>query len=345
MKSTKLKSYRIQIVLILVSLLTYSGYAQDKCKNALYDANKLFESGNIKESIELLEPCLLNKKGKEEKIESYHLLAQAYQNLNDLTNAQKYVRKMLLLKPDYQKFPNIDPLDFSRLVNQYTVSPKFYLGIKAGVNRNSVDLKKSYAAYSSSQSYNPLTGFQIGATGDYRFSKGLSLNLDLLYSGLGINHIVDNAGGWKQEYTEQQNYFITNLLVSKYFKSKKGLQIYTGAGLSMAYLINSNVFLESTNLETGSIQQSTQDPLAYRNRLQTAGNVHLGLAYPLFQGIIGLETNVFYFFGETVNPDKRMDDLNFIFNNQYVNDDVSLRLMTINITYKVPLVYRIELKK
>jgi len=345
MKSFKLifkSKFTLLSILFIQSILVI---AQDKCKDALYDANKLFESGNIKECIERLEPCLQNKKGKEEKIESYHLLAQAYQNLNDLTNTQKYVRKMLRLKPDYQKFPNIDPLDFSRLVNQYKVTPKFYLGAKAGVNRNSVELKKSYAAYSSTQSYNPQTGFQIGATGDYRFSKGLSLNLDLLYSGLGINHIVDNAGGWKQDYTEQQNYFITNLLVSKYFKSIKDIQIYTGAGLSAAYLLNSNVFLESTNLETGSIQQSTQDPVANRNRLQTAGNLHLGIAYPLFQGIIGLETNVFYFFGETVNPDKRMDDLNFIFNNQYVNDDVSLRLMTINITYKVPLVYRIELKK
>lgn len=319
--------------------------SQDMCKDALYEANKLFESGNIKECVERLEPCLKHKKGKEETIETYHLLAQAYQNLNDNTNAQKYIRKMLVLKPDYQQFPNIDPLDFSRLVNQYSVSPKLYWGFKAGINRNSVDLKKSYSAYSSTQSYNPLTGFQLGATGDYRFSKGLSLNLDLQYSGLGINHIVDNAGGWKQEYTEQQNYFMTNLLISKYFKPLKGIQFYAGAGISAAYLLNTNVFLESTNLETGSTQQATQDPIDYRNRLQTAGNVHLGLAYPFFQGIIGIETNYLHFFGVTVNEDKRMDDLNFIFNNQYVNDDISLRLMTINLTYKLPVVWRIELKK
>ena len=336
-------SRHILTVLFLVS--SYLGFTQSTCKDALYEANKLFESGNIKECVDRLEPCLQHKQSKEEKIESYHLLAQAYQNLNDLTNAQKYVRKMLLLNPEYQKFPNIDPLDFSRLINQYTISPKLYLGLKAGINRNSVALKKSYSAYSSTQSYNPLTGFQIGATGDYRFSKGMSLNLDLQYAGLGINHIVDNAGGWKQEYSEQQNYFVTNLLLSKYLRPMNGLQLYGGVGLSAAYLLNTNVFLESTNLETGSTQQATQDPLAYRNKLQTAGNAHIGLAYPFFQGVIGLEANYFHFFGNTVNENKRMDDLNFIFNNQYVNDDVSLRLMSINLTFKLPMVWRIELKK
>ena len=345
MKSLKLVIRSKFTLLVILFFQTLTSSSQDKCKDALYEANKLFESGNIKECVERLEPCLQHKKGKEEAIETYHLLAQAHQNLNDLTSAQKYIRKMLLLKPDYQKFPNIDPLDFSRLINQYSVKPKLYLGAKAGINRNSVDLKKSYSAYSSTQSYNPLTGFQIGATADYRFAKGLSLNLDLQYSGLGINHIIDNAGGWKQEYTEQQNYFLTNLLLSKYLKPLKGIQFYAGTGICAAYLLNTNVFLESTNLETGSTQQATQDPIDFRNRLQTAGNVHLGFTYPFFQGIIGIETNYLHFFGVTVNEDKRMDDLNFIFNNQYVNDDVSLRLMTINITYKLPVVYRIELKK
>lgn len=318
--------------------------AQDGCKDALYEANKLFEAGNIKECIDRLEPCLGSKKSKEERVETYHLLAQAHQNLNNPESAQKYIIKMLKKKPDYQRFPNIDPLDFSRLVNQYAVSPKIFVGLKAGINRNSVALKKSYAVYKSDQSYNPLTGFQVGATVDYRLMKDLSLSLDILYSGIGINHVVNNAGGWKQDYNEQQNYLIPNLILSKYVTLRKDLSLYGGVGFNASYLMSTNVFFEITNLETGSVQQATQNPLDYRNKWQTAANAHLGLAFPFYQGLFGIESNYFYYFGRTVNSEKRMDDLNFIFNNQYVNDDISLRLLSFNISYKLPLVYKIGLK-
>jgi hypothetical protein len=71
----------------------------------------------------------------------------------------------------------------------------------------------------------------------------------------------------------------------------------------------------------------------------------LGLATPLAEGTLSLETNLAYFFSNTVNSKLRMSDLNFIFNNQYVNDDVSLRTMMLNISYKSPIVWQVRLKK
>ena len=336
------------LALILTSILTLTStltYSQGDCNNSLYEANKLFEAGQLTECINLLEPCIKQKKDKEELIESYHLLAEAYQNQNNLDKANFYVKKMLLAKPDYQKYPNIDPVDFSRLVNQYTVTPKLYMGPKFGFNRNSVALKKSYSAYSSSQSYNPTTGFQVGFTGDYRIKPTIGINADLFFSGIGINHIVDNAGGWRQNYNEQQNYFILNLSGQKHFKAGKKLQVFAGIGFGFGYLYSANVFLEATNNETSSRQQATQNPIDSRNRFQTAANGLVGISLPVAQGIVGLETNFAYYFGTTVNMNKRMNDLNFIFNNQYVNDDVSLRSMMVNLSYKFPLIWGINIKK
>ncbi|MFM9944629.1 MAG: outer membrane beta-barrel protein [Bacteroidia bacterium] len=332
-------------ILIVLTCSTISTFAQTDCKNSLYEANKLFEAGQLTECVTLLEPCTKEKKDKEELMESYHLLAQAYQNLGNMDKANFYVKKMLSVKHDYQKYPNIDPMDFRKLVNQYTVSPKFYLGLKFGVNRNSVALKKSYSAYSSTQSYNPSTGFQVGFTGDYRIKPTIGINADLFFSGLKINHVLDNAGGWQQNYNEQQNYIMLNLSGQKQFNITKKLGVYAGAGFGFGYLNSANVFLESTNNETKSLQQATQNPIDSRNKFQTSANGIIGLSMPVAQGMVSLETNFSYFFGTTVNPDKRMDDLNFIFNNQYVNDDVSLRLMMVNLSYKFPLIWGINIKK
>ena len=339
---------RRSIRFITAALICLTGtftMGQNNCENSLYEGNKLFEAGKFQECVDLLEPCLQSKKGKEEMIESYHLLAQAYQNIGNLEKANLYVKKMLSLNHDYQKYPNIDPKDFNRLVNQYSVSPKFYLGLKFGFNRNSVALKKSFSTYASSQSYLPKTGYQLGLTGDYRLKPLFSINADLMASGVSINHIVDNAGGWKQNYTEQQNYFSLLLNGQKHFKVGSKFSVYAGLGIGFNYLYSTNVFFEATNNETKTLQQSTQNPIDARNRFQTCANGLLGTTIPLPQGSLSIEANFGYYFGTTVNPDKRMSDSDFIFNNQYINDDVSLRMMMVNVCYKIPVVWDIRLNK
>ena len=333
------------ISLFMLCFLTLYIKAQTDCKNAIYEADKLFEAGQIKECIDRLEPCTANIKDKEELAESYHLLAQAYQNLNNTDKANYYIKKMLQLKPDYQKYPNIDALDFSRLVNQYRVSPRLYLGLKFGFNINSVALKKSYSVYSSSQSYNPAAGYQFGLTADYRIFPDVSINTDLFLCGLKINHLIDSAGGARQNYNEQENYGMFNITAQKHIAVKKIIQVYAGIGFGIGYMYEANVNLRSTTLETQSFSQVSKNPIAERNKFQPCMIGIGGIGFPLSKGILNLDANYSYFLKNTVNASKRMSDLNFIFNNQYVNDDISLRLILINVSYKFPLLWSIELKK
>ncbi len=200
-----LNNIKTLITFIVLTIISLEGYAQTDCKDAIYEANKFFEAGQIKECIDRLENCTAGIKDKQELTESYHLLAQAYQTLNDVEKANFYIRKMLQLKPDYKKYPNIDPIDFNNLVKQFRISPKLYLGLKFGYNVNSVKLHKSYAAYASTQSYNPSIGYQFGLAADYRILYGISINPEFLITGIKINHIVDSAGGEQQDYNEQQN--------------------------------------------------------------------------------------------------------------------------------------------
>jgi len=51
--------------------------AQEDCKNSLYEANVLYETGKIKAAINRLVPCLTTKMTGEERFESYRFLAIA----------------------------------------------------------------------------------------------------------------------------------------------------------------------------------------------------------------------------------------------------------------------------
>jgi hypothetical protein len=56
---------------------------------------------------------------------------------------------------------------------------------------------------------------------------------------VGINHVVDNAGGWKQNYNEQQNYILTNISGQKHYPVKYNLRsifVFTSIALFLYFL-------------------------------------------------------------------------------------------------------------
>lgn len=336
------------IIFVLILVTGNNSIAQSDCKNSLSDADKLFEEGQVQDCINLLKYCLANDHKKhDELLDSYHLLAIAYQSISELDSTAIYIKKMLNLKPDYQKYPNIDPIDFSRMVNEYTVTPKLFLGLKFGINTNSVKLKKSYSAYESPQRYEPTRGWQIGFSSNYVPKPLYSLNADLFASGIAINHIIDNAGGWKQNYREQQNYIILNGSVQKHYKVRNNLLLSAAAGIGLGYLYFSNVFIELTNPITEAKRQGTQNPNEFDSRIRWQPNLNfrLGISKPLSRGILSFETNFSYYLRTTVKPENRMANADFTFNYQYINDDIRLMPMMLNLSYKSPLFWRISLKK
>lgn len=333
---------------LTVSLLCCSMFlfAQtNDCKDVLYQSNKLYQKGQLTEMIKLLEPCTGRKLDPEQQFEAYRLLALSYQFLNNEKKTYYYAKKMLKLRPDYQKYPNIDPLEFTKLINTFEVRPLLYLGIKAGPNFSSAEVVKSYSTFKSNQTYFATTGYQFGGFAEYMYKPTLSFSADVLMNGIFIKHQVDEAGGWKQTYNETQQYVSLNLSATYSQKVYKELHLNAGAGFGFNSLLNSRVYLELENKETLSIQQATKNATDERNALQTFGSLKAGLAYQANFGTFGLEASYFYFFNTTVNPDKRMNDKNFIFNNQYVNDDISIRMFVLNLSYKMPLFWSIRHKK
>lgn len=345
MKSIKFSSQKAIIAGFLTILYCFPATAQSVCDNALYEADKLYESGKFEECITTLRDCVENQRDREFKTQAFRLLAISHLNLNHKAEAQQYVKALLSLKPDYQKYPAVDPIEFSRLVNSYTVKPRINAGIAFGFNINSIMLEKSYSTFISSQRYQPAGGFQIGITGNYHIKGNKSIYSDLGYSAMGIHHIIDDAGGWKQQYFEQQYFYQFNLGLDQKLVQWGKTDFFAGAGVGLGWMNAADVFMESSNIQTESIQLATRDAIADRNRLQLSGQVKISASRPLDVGMVALDLGFSYYFSTTVNPENRLNDLNFIYNNQYINDDIRMRPVWLNVKYLLPINWEIISKK
>lgn len=336
---------RWKICAVMMILTSSKVFGQTDCANVLYDANKLYQKGQFSACISSLQNCKDQLKKKSEKFEASHLLALSYLALSQTEQAKLNIVELLRNNPEYQKFPNVDPLEFSRLLNSYRVEPRWYFGLNSGINRSSVVLDKSYSTYSSTQRYLPSTGYQLGISSDYRILRKLSLNADWMFSGLDIIHEIDNAGGWKQRYKENQQY--TGVMAGLNYHLMKDLKFggHLGGGFMMNYLYETTVFLESERIETKARLQSTQNPISMRNKWQPGVFVETGIEFWVLKGFLTLDCQYQHAFRNTVNPEERMKDMEFIYINHYVNDDVSIRQLNLLVGFKFPLTWRITQKE
>lgn len=333
---------RKAILVLSVLLLDRQMYAQSACDNALYEADKLYEAGKFQECVQLLKPCLGKLRGQEYKLQSFRLMALSYMNLNDDRSARENVRKMLKIKPDYQKFSNVDPLAFSRLVSGFQVTPKLIGGFTFGFNINSVSLNQSYSTYTSAQRYIPSAGYQLGLGGRYILGRQFSIASEFLFSGVSVKHVIDDAAGWEKHIREQQKYLGLQMSVVKNFPLRGRVSLYAGLGFGAARMNKADLSVESVNSETQIIQQDSRNAVNERNRLQMSVLGRSGISFQMGTGIFSLDASVSLYFKNTVNSEKRMDDLNFIINNQYINDDISLRLFALNVHYQIPIIWKIK---
>lgn len=336
------------LAFLALLLFSISGYAQQNdnaCKDALNLANKEYEAGRITQCIELLNPCI-DKLDKKVAFEAYRLLAMCYLNLNDEKNTNTAVVNLLKRKPDYRDFPYFDPKDFTNLLAKYDVWPQFELGIKAGVNFNSVRPIKNYSVTGSDATFLPGNGFQAGISAEYYLKKNMSLNADILYEGLNYKRTADNVSGWSQEFTEKLNYFNIPITGRYYFYSKNKWRLAADLGLQTQILSRTNSDIVLSNSETQEKVENTLEQEKQRNKVLFYGVAGFTAKYKFGGGSLCANVRYAYGFSNVVNADKRYENLDFILANQYVDSDFSFNPLYISLGYQFPLLgYAVKLKK
>lgn len=317
-----------------------SVHAQEDCKNALYEANILFETGKLQASIDRLDGCINRSMTKEERFESFRLLALAYQNLNDLENAEAYILEMLHMKPDYQQVPNNDPQDFTRLVEQFEVTRKIESGIKMGMSFNNPKLLQSYSLFQTPQKYFAAPGFTLGIFSDYLFTPNWHLRGSVLFKGTAIRHELINESGWKKFYVDNIRLWELNLAPRYYLSKSKKLLPFLGASIGIGKMTSSRIIMETTHPD-GQVEYNSQDGLAFKKSMQSSMGLLAGISLPLARGFAELEIGYSWYLNMVTRDEKRFDNTEFIFNTQYVADDIRMRVLEISINYSLPHAYRI----
>lgn len=328
-------------ILVLWLAATVNLKAQD-CSDAIYRADKMYANGQISQVIESLEPCVSGSLNADERFEAYRLLALAYLNNQDQEKADEYIRKLLMIKPQYQKYPNNDPLELTRRINQFDVSAKYSVGFDVGFNLNSVKLIKSYSVYSSPQSYVTSPGYQFGGSFNYAFIKNWSVEAGVFYYGLFIKHQIDNAGGQKQIYKETQQFFSPGLNLTYNRKVHGSIELYAGVGFGNAFLTSSNVFFTSENIESKNIRLATRNSFDDRTKSIVYTSEKIGVSIPFNIGRLHLECMWLQYQSNAVIANRRMSDRAFIYSNQYINDDFKNRPMMVNAGISWPVKYQVK---
>jgi len=325
-------------VFIVLMFLNSAVFSQIDAKDLLFRSNKLYNQGKIEEVIKLLEPVVHGKLlNREQTFDAYRILALSFMYSLNAEKTDYFMKEMLKLRVDYQKYPNIDPTEFTKLINKYVVRPQIYAGICFGGSSYLPQLMKSYSVYTSNQSYERTSGYQYGGFFEYRLKSNVSLGTDVLINGSAINHKINDANGWEQEYKEIRKSALVTVVGTNYRKLNDVVNVYCGVGLGMNVLTSSegNIILASN--QSDLVLQSTTNTISERNKISPVGLVRLGVDFQTNRGKIGFDLTYVDYFNTTVNSEKRYNNADFIFTNQYVSDDIKLRGMMFSLSYKVPV--------
>ena len=331
-------------ITLLIILMTITGVnAQENvCDDAVLEAKRYYESGDLNKCISRLEPCLSSISDKDLLATAYRLMGLAYLAENDSEKAHEYAILLLKTQPEYQKFPQIDPPEFTKIINSYKVEKKVWFGMRAGLNQNMIERIASYSSYQSSQSYLVSRGYQAGIFCDYVINENFYLSSFAYIGGISIRHDIDDLDKFRQEYNEEQRYTGIQLSANGKLALSNNIHLNFGVGSGLSYLFESNVELRTINKETKSVQTYTVSVAENRNRYQPSLFGGVGISFALGKGELMFNFQYDHFLKNTLSDEHRYADPDFNLSNHYVNDDIRNRTFSYNIGFRHPIVIKIK---
>ncbi len=343
-----MKKSNILFLLPLLLLTSKFAKAQSSCANTLYEANKSYEAGDFAKSVSQLRPCLKSGFHKDQRVEGYRLLALDYIYLNQPQQADTAVKNLLNNDNNYKLFPLYlnDPASLTKIINTYDVTPLLMVGVKIGANFANVNLTSNKAVTNSAASYQALIGYQFGFEGDYTIWKDLHITASAMRTGLRYEHDFDSVAGWKQQYSEVLTYWHIPVSARYYFlKTDAPLRPYVELGAAFDFLSAASGNIVNTDNTTGNTNSTSLDPSSRRNPENTSILYGVGLNYRA--GIGWFTFNARYLLGLSpiVNANNRYNDVDFIFNYQYVDDDFKLNNWQFTVGYTIPVLFKVQKNK
>jgi hypothetical protein len=247
----KIKLFFTVFMLIIVTIMTEINGQVTDCYAKYEKALVLYNSGMSDSTLAMLRPCLENKENmssvpQETRARIYRLAALSSIMQGNATNAEDYVRQLLINQPDYMSNPNPDDLmEFKQIVERIEVKPSMRLGIRAGTNYPLLKLQKQYSNYTLNTpefSFKSSFGYQLGLFWEKALSGNLSVKAEAGVARSIFNYEVTGTDPLTSQTVnnayEQNITFLEIPVGAKYYFGKHSIKPYVEAGISGRFLLN-----------------------------------------------------------------------------------------------------------
>jgi len=239
------KINRILIIFLALLLGNFHLIAQENCALNLKRAQEFFSAGQIEEIPALIESCIQSGFTREEKVQAYKLLINAYVFDDNLEKAEAIMNSFLKKYPEYEII-STDPSEFVNLMQQFDNRPRFSIGITAGgtysVIRafepvNTSPVPNNFGNYNTSG-----VSYHAGITLIKNLGNRVELCLEADYKNTVFDHYLDpNIFTTNSFYEAQQ---LLNFPLSVKYSFGKGKYLpYARLGFNTGFLLSSGADL------------------------------------------------------------------------------------------------------
>ncbi|UXX77723.1 PorT family protein [Reichenbachiella carrageenanivorans] len=350
MKTTHQKTaytFCLYVLLILCSHLTFAQKPQKENSNCVSEAEQSYRSGQIEDIRSKLPACLENSRvTAETRIRGYRLLAITYLYFNENQEAEKYMKLLLKMDPEYKVDENQDPPEFIQLYGTFRTKPILLFGLHVGLNSSFVHVQNNYSLDNTSTSlgkYSSGIGITGGISVEFAIWDHLSLITGLDYQTTQYEYQKEQFGYSTLDYLEKSTW-VGLPVGAKFYITNSKFRLYTQATLSFQYLLSANATPSRSDnmgeiLGNQTVVGPSIDILAQREKLNMLIDFGLGFNW---KGIVGpgyFTGLISYSYGliNVANPTTRFDNTELIYDYNYVSNDFSLNSFSLKLGYAIPI--------
>ncbi|MFT4523648.1 MAG: hypothetical protein ACI8ZN_002603 [Bacteroidia bacterium] len=325
----------------MLFLTAISVFAQDDCPERLIKALSSYEQGNIDQTIQLASGCATSQ-NEEYGWQAYRLLAMAYLVNHEDDKAREAAENMLELYPLFQPDLLNDPQDFTNLLKQINVIPKFSLGLtfNYGANWTSTNIQGTFTPAAYKKEYKGKSGYQFGAVAGYNFSDRNSLQTSLFLKSRKYS-MSYSVFGQDLNIDESLLSIDMPLMFRHTFFPKKRIQLSVSAGAFGSVLINAYNDLSIRNSE-GVKEIKHYSTNVRRNSFHYGICTGSNISYKIKKGHLSLEVLYFKSLSNITYEKGRYDNTTLLYDFFYLDDNIYLDNLALSFGYHRYISYKIH---
>ncbi|WKV11764.1 hypothetical protein [Marivirga harenae] len=341
----------MRIVIITLFLLSISSpllLAQSSCQRNLNEARADYSNGNLYAVPGKLGDCLEEGFTKTERIEALELLTLTYININQQEKARTTLIRLLNLKTDYQVIKNVDPSELYSLYQKIDTDIKYFIGITAGLNLNSMivyEAPNTNPLGTHTPNYESQFTFrQVGAQFLYPITKDIIAGAEIQYQNHRFFYRETNDYGDNDisniSYQSSNDAMNLNLML-RYMKDFYQWKPFIELGTTGRYNLNYRIVSYINNYEKSVDDEIINEPiniLQDRSKFNISLNANIGSMIKVRENYMEIKFGVSNYFRYHASEEALSDsDKDTILNSMALKEHSLKNLVyQLNFTFNIP---------